>query len=129
MARAYIPHNQMRRDRDDPTVFKPARDTAKAARFGERVIVFEDLEHRKPLIELLDKAEKAMSEFNREDFLVFAGDPRLILVCAAIAQRRTRGKYNLLVWNNRILDYEARQIADSVRTLQGVIAGMQADIY
>ncbi|MDB4726364.1 hypothetical protein OAF54_02915 [bacterium] len=120
--RCFVAHNQMRRDthggKDDE--FKPAFDTTKAERYGNRIYVFDDLDHRLRGEEKIALAEKKMAGFTEKDFIVHCGDPALIGLCIMVAAAQTGGIVRLLVWNGRRMDYFPHVLASSQSKLQAL---------
>ena len=54
---------------------------------------------------ILRKIQRALSDYNKEDFLLLSGDPIIMGLCMMVASEKTNGFLKMLKWEKREKDY------------------------
>ena len=111
-SRVWIIHEQLRRQKETGKMI-PALDTRSAETWGDRVVLFHDGASHMPSEDLAKMVRDRLegSGFGDNDYLCYVGAPDIIAQTIAIAAVLRKGKpLNLVQWNSRTGEYEAKQI-------------------
>ncbi len=78
------------------------RDITDATSFGDVEILVPAGEQAsystQPIIRQINRK---LSKFSDDDYLILAGDPVVIALCACLAARANRGKFKMLKWDRQ----------------------------
>jgi|TARA_R110000823_G_scaffold43041_1_gene112401 hypothetical protein len=78
------------------------RDITDATSFGDVEILVPAGEQASYSTQpIMRQINRKLSKFSDDDYLILAGDPVVIALCACLAARTNRGKFKMLKWDRQ----------------------------
>lgn len=110
MSNVYVPQVPSRFDTQIRR-WVPTVSLNSARRFGTVIECLPPEASRLATAPMVDALKEKMKDFNKDDALIFVGDPSLIAAAAGIAMAKTGGRLRLLKWDRETSDYILVELA------------------